>query len=165
MIGLAQAGYFSSSARVRGAVVADVLRTILAELGRISSAPVDEAELAAAKTSATGSFLLEMQLQQNLADKLASMKLFNLPRDYLDGYTAHVGAVDASQILASAKKWMDPDHAVVVVIGNAAAIGPELAKIGPFELVDALGVPVPAKSTVDKSAPARPAPAQTAPAR
>jgi zinc protease len=145
LVGLAEAGYISAVARVRTAVAADVISKILDELDRIAKEPVDAAELDAAKSHAIGTFLREMESQQSLANSLGQMKLLNLPRDYLDGYTARINAIDSTRIGNAAKKWMAPDQALVVVVGDAAKLKDSLEKIGKFELLDLFGAPVPPK--------------------
>ena len=134
---LADSGTFTASARVRNEIAGDVLGKIVANLERISNEPVDANELATAKSLAIGSFLLSMETQQNLADNLAMMKVMNLPKDYLEGFTTRAGAVDAARIQAAAKKWMSPGDAVIVVVGDASKIRAQLEKVGPFETVRA----------------------------
>jgi zinc protease len=134
---LADSGMFTASARVRNDIAGDVLAKMLANLERISNEPVDANELANAKSLAAGSFLLSMETQQTLADDLAMMKVTNLPKDYLEGYTTRAGAVDAARIQAAAKKWMAPADAVIVVVGDASNIRAQLEKVGPFETVNA----------------------------
>ena len=142
---LVDAGAFSAVGRVRNEAAGEVLRKTLAELTRISSEPVDDAELAKAKSAAIGGFLARMELQQNLADLLSMVKLAGASKDYIESYTSRVEAVDAARVQSVAKKWLAPDNAVVVVVGDAAKIGDQLAKIGTFERVNASGQPAAAK--------------------
>ncbi|HYA18242.1 MAG TPA: pitrilysin family protein [Bryobacteraceae bacterium] len=134
---LADAGAFSAVARVRNEIVGEVLEKTMAELNRIVNEPVDAAELANAKSAAIGAFLARMETQQNLADLLAMAKLAGAGKDYIESYTSRVSAVDAARVQDVAKRWMAPDKAVVVVVGDAAKIRDQLAKVGTFETVDA----------------------------
>jgi zinc protease len=143
---MADSGAFSAIARVRNEIAGDVLQKVLAEMDRVANEPIDPTDLANAKAYTTGSVLLRLESQQNLADTIAVMKLAGLPKDYLDGYTARVNAIDAAQVQAAAKKWMAADNAAVIVVGDAAKIREQLAKVGTFELVSAgTGQPAPAK--------------------
>jgi zinc protease len=142
---LADAGVFSAAARVRNEIVGEVLGKILTQLNRIANEPVDPVELANAKSAAIGSFLARMETQQNLGDLLVQMKLAGVSRDYIESYTSRISAIDAARVQDTAKKWMSPDKATVVVVGDAAKIHDQLAKIGAFETVDASLQPIAAK--------------------
>lgn len=142
---LADAGAFSASARVRNEIVGEVLEKTLAQLNRIANEPVDPAELANAKSAAIGAFLARMETQQNLGDLLAQTKLAGVSKDYIESYTSRIAAIDAARVQDVAKKWMSPDKATVVVVGDAVKIRDQLAKIGTFETVDAYLQPTAAR--------------------
>ena len=53
-----------------------------------------------------------------------------LPNDYLETYVTRVRSVEPDQILAAAKKYVAPDQAAIVVVGDASKIGDVLKKFG-----------------------------------
>jgi zinc protease len=132
---LIDAGAFVAQARVRNEIAGDVLGRILAEMERLSAEPVTATELEPAKSALIGTFLLRLESQQALADTIALMKLAGLQRDYVEGFTSRVSAIDAARVQAAAKKWLTPDTAAVVVIGDAAKLKDQLVKIGTFEII------------------------------
>jgi zinc protease len=71
-----------------------------------------------------------LETQGGVAGQLANMKLLGLPADYLETYTAKIRAVDAAQIQAVARKYMTPQVASLVVVGDASKIGKTLEKFG-----------------------------------
>jgi zinc protease len=139
---LVDAGTFSAVARVRNEVAGEVLQKTLGELNRITNEPVDPVELDTAKSIAAGAFVERMQTQQNLADLLTMVKLAGVTKDYIEGYPGRIAAIDAAKIQDVARKFIAPDKAVVVVVGDAGKIRDQLAKIGTFETVTATGQPV-----------------------
>ena len=65
------------------------------------------------------------------------MKLLGLPVDYMEKFTRHVRSVEPEQIRAAARKYIGPDRASIVVVGDASAIGRDLERIGGVSVVKA----------------------------
>ena len=71
-----------------------------------------------------------LETQGGVATQLANMKILGLPDNYLETYTARVRAVGPAQIQAAAAKYLTPDAASIVVVGDASKIGKALEKLG-----------------------------------
>lgn len=136
---LADGGNFSTVTQVRNDVAADALQGILDHLTRMANEPVESQELTEAKSYANGVFLLGMEPQRGLADRLAQIKVMNLPKDYLDTYTTRINSVEPDQIEAAAKKYMAAENDTVVVVGDVSKIQKSLEKFGTFEVVEPEG--------------------------
>jgi zinc protease len=132
---LADAGTFSTVTQVRNEVAAEALQGILDDLDRMAKEPVEKQELTDAKSYANGVFLLGMEPQRGLADRLAQIKTMNLPKNYLETYTTRINSVEPDQIEAAAKKYMAPDNDIIVVVGDASKIQKPLEKIGAFQII------------------------------
>ncbi|HWB96926.1 MAG TPA: hypothetical protein VG672_09495, partial [Bryobacteraceae bacterium] len=74
--------------------------------------------------------VLRLETQNGLATQLITTKLMGLPNSYLEHYVDRVRAVTAEQIQAAAKKYMAPDQAAIVVVGDASKIEKTLEKFG-----------------------------------
>jgi zinc protease len=134
---LADAGNFSAVTQVRNEVLADALQGILDHLDRMAKEPVERQELTDAKSYANGIFLLGMEPQRGLADKLAQIKVMNLPKNYLETYTTKINSVEPDQIESAAKKYMATGNDTIVVVGDASAIEKTLEKFGTVRVVEA----------------------------
>ncbi|HXE63921.1 MAG TPA: pitrilysin family protein [Bryobacteraceae bacterium] len=132
---LADAGIFSTVTQVRNEVVGDALQGILDHLDKMATQPVEPQELSEAKSYANGVFLLSMEPQRGLADRLVQMKVMNLPKNYLETYTTKINSVEPDQIENAAKKYMATGDATIVVVGDAAAIEKPLEKFGAVRVV------------------------------
>jgi predicted Zn-dependent peptidase len=132
---LADAGTFSTVTQVRNDVAADALQGILDHLDRMAKEPVAKEELTDAKSYANGVFLLGMEPQRGLADKLAQIKVMNLPKDYLETYTTRINSVEPDQIESAGKLYMAPGNDAIVVVGDASKIQKPLEKIGTFQVI------------------------------
>lgn len=116
------AGTFRATAEVRTPVTGDSLKEFFSELGRIRSEPVSEKELADAKSYLTGVFPIRLETQEGLIDQLLQIKMFGLPDNYLDTYRSHIQSVTREQIQVVANKYVRPDEAAIVIVGDAAQL-------------------------------------------
>ena len=123
------AGTFRATAEVRTPVTGESLKEFFYELSRIRNEPVSEKEIADAKSYLTGVFPLRLETQEGLVDQLLQIKMFGLPEDYLETYRSHIQAVTISEIQEVAKKYVKPDEAAIVIVGDGAQL---LEQIGPY---------------------------------
>jgi zinc protease len=130
-----EAGLFSAITQVRNEVVGEALQGVFAEMERITREPVPASELTDVKNYLGGRFVLGLETQGGLANTLNMLKTMGLPLEYLQKYTTRVRSVEADELKAAAARYMAPDSAAVVVVGDAAKIGKALEKIGQFEVV------------------------------
>lgn len=123
-------GLFSAVTQVRDEVVEPALQAVLKEMDTLGKAPVEAAELSAVKNYLNGVFVLQLENQAGLAEQLVSLRLQNLPRDYLETYVTRVRSVEPDQIQAAARKYMSPEKTAIVVVGDAAKIEKQIGKFG-----------------------------------
>ena len=123
------AGTFRSTAEVRTAVTGDSLKEFFYELDRIRKEPVSEKEIADAKSYLTGVFPIRLETQEGLIDQLVQIKMYGLPEDYLEIYRNHIQAVTIEQVQEVANKYVRPDEAAIVIVGDAAQM---LEQIKPY---------------------------------
>ncbi len=98
------------------------IEEIFTELKKIRTELVSEKELADAKAYLTGSFPLRMDTSAKIAGMMTSVEIFNLGLDYPQKYPKIINAVTREDILRVAKKYLDPDKMMVVVLGNQEQI-------------------------------------------
>jgi zinc protease len=125
-----EAAMLSAVTEVRNEVIEPAMKDVIDELNRMASKPVENQELTNTKNYMSGLYLLRLETQAGLASQLSNMKALGLPNDYLETYTTRVRSVEPGQILAVAKKYMSPDQAAIIVVGDASKIGDALKKFG-----------------------------------
>jgi zinc protease len=123
------AGTFRSTAEVRTPVTGDSLKEFFYELDRIRDEVVSEKEIRDAKSYLTGVFPIRLETQEGLTDQLVQIKMLNLPDDYLQHYRDRVQAVTAGEIQRVANKYVKPDEAAVIVVGDGSLV---LDQIKPY---------------------------------
>ena len=116
------AGTFRSTAEVRTPVTGDSLKEFFYELERIRNEPVSAKEIADAKSYLTGVFPIRLETQEGLTDQLVQIKMLNLPDDYLERYRDRVQAVTVEDIQRIAQKYVKPDEAALIVVGDGASV-------------------------------------------
>ncbi len=120
------AGTFRATAEVRTPVTGDSLKEFFYELGRIRSEPVSEKELADAKSYLTGVFPIRLETQEGLIDQLVQIKMFGLPNNYLNTYRSQIQSVTREQIQAVALKYVRPDEAGIVIVGDGNQLSEQI---------------------------------------
>lgn len=116
------AGTFRASAEVRTPVTGASLKEFFFELDRIRNEKVPDQELKNAKSYLSGVFPIRIETQDGLIDQLVSVKMFELPTDYLHTYRDRVNAVTAEDVLRVAQQHVTPDRAAIVIVGDTAEI-------------------------------------------
>jgi zinc protease len=122
-------GTFRTTAEVRTPVTGDSLKEFFYELERIRNEPVSAKEIADAKSYLTGVFPIRLETQEGLTDQLVQIKMLNLPDDYLDRYRDRVQAVTVEDIQRIAQKYVKPNEAALIVVGDGASV---LEQIKPY---------------------------------
>ena len=115
----------------------EAIQEILAELKRIRTEKISEAEMTAAKGLIVGNFALAIEDPADFAGQLSSRQLMGLPVEELNSYLSTIAAVMADQARAAAAKYIVSDQPIIVVVGNAKLLKPQLEKLGQVTLVDA----------------------------
>jgi predicted Zn-dependent peptidase len=135
-------GYIAASAEVRTAVTDSAMSELLRQLKRVRDEPVTQVELEAAKGFLVGSFPGSVETPAQVASQVATTRLLGLPIDALLRYRERVGAVTVADVQRVARKYVTPDQAAVVVVGDAAKVLPQLEAIAPVTLLDLQGNPL-----------------------
>jgi predicted Zn-dependent peptidase len=115
----------------------DAIQEILTELKRIRTEPISDTELTAAKGLLTGNFALSIEDPADFARQLTTRHLMGLPLDELNNYLTTLEAVTADQALTVAHQYINADQPIIVVVGNAILIKPQLEKLGQVKLIEA----------------------------
>ena len=105
---------------------------------------MNDDELKKAKDALTNSLAGAFDSSANAVNNFSNVFIYDLGLDYYTLYAQQVNAVTNDQTLAVAKKYLVPDHLVVIAVGDRAKIEPELRKLnlGVVEIRDAEGKPI-----------------------
>ncbi len=90
-------------------------------------------EVTRAESLLGGQYPLQLETPSALATKLAEFTAYGMPVTDLEDYPRRILAVRTEDVRQIATAFVALDDAAVVVVGPAAAIGPQLAPLGTFE--------------------------------
>ncbi len=119
---LRRAGLYSGSVATRNDRVAETLDLVRQEFARMADSGVSEAELKAAQTHLTGAFPLRFDSGGKIAGILVTMQLDELGIDYIQRRNNYIGAVTRADIARVARRLLDPERLIVVVVGDPAGL-------------------------------------------
>ncbi len=123
-------GSFAAYANVRNSVTDSAVTQILYEMKRIRDEKVPDEELQKVKNYITGNFAIGLENPQTIANFAINTARYNLPQDYYANYLKNVAAVTPEDVKKEADKYITPENAYVVVVGNADSIAKGLSKFG-----------------------------------
>lgn len=136
------AGTFRATAEVRTPVTGASLHEFFFELNRIRDERVPDEELKNAKSYLTGVFPIRIETQDGLIDQLVSVKMFDLPDNYLHTYRDQVNAVTAEDVQRVAQQHVTPDRAAIVIVGDGGEIEAQIKEYSKtIEVYDTEGRP------------------------
>jgi zinc protease len=83
-----------------------------------------------AKTSLTRGYPRNFETAQQVARSVAQLALFDLPDTYFEEFVPKVNAVSPAQVSAAATRYLDPANALILVVGDNAAVRDSLLTLG-----------------------------------
>ncbi len=111
-------GSFTAEAPVRNAVTDSSIIEFMKEMNRLRTEKVPNSELQVAKNVLTGQFSRSLEQPGTLADFALNAAKYNLPADYYETYLTKLNNTSPEDIINLSKKFIRPDHAHIVVVGN-----------------------------------------------
>ena len=123
-------GLFLAGGQTRSEATVPFVQSLQREIERLRSEPISEAELNYAKDSILNSFVFNFENPSQTLARLMRYEYFGYPADFIFQYQRGVKATTAQDIQRVADKYLHPERAVILVVGNEKAIQPPLGKLG-----------------------------------
>ena len=113
------AGPFTARTETKNESAAEVVGLITAELNRLSTADVEEAELTPRKAVLIGGFAQSLETTAGIVSRISALALYGLPLSEINRYISGVQAVTAADVKKFASAKMGGEGVNVVVVGDA----------------------------------------------
>lgn len=123
-------GTFQVTMQTKNESAEEAIGIAIQEIRRVREERVGEEELQAAKDYLIGSFPLRFDTNRRLADFFAQVEFFELGLDYPDRYPDLIRQIGREDILRVAKRYLDPEKLIVVVVANQEKQGSKDKEIG-----------------------------------
>jgi len=137
-------GHFSAGAQVRNAVTDSAITQFLFEMRRLRDEPVSDKDLLLTKNVMAGEFGRSLESPSTLASFAMNTVRYKLPADYYATYLERLDKINISDVQAMAKKYLQPDNSIILVVGNKSDVAAKLAGFatsGNVEFYDRYGNP------------------------
>jgi zinc protease len=121
-------GPFVASAQTKNESGAQVADLLLGEVGRLFSAPPQDAELTPRKAVLIGTFSRNLETAGGLVGQIASLALYGLGLDEINRYINNVQAISTADVQQFAGGRLDAKTSNIIIVGNAKLFLPELQK-------------------------------------
>ena len=112
-------GSVTARTQTKNQTAAEVVTLMTAEMARLGTTPVPEAELATRKAVLVGSFGRRVETTGGIAGILGKYILDGVPLGELQRYTTKVEGVTPAAVQSAAAALLDPGAASVAVVGDA----------------------------------------------
>jgi zinc protease len=118
-------GSFQVVLQTKNASAREAISIAKQQMERMRKTPVSEKALARAKKYLTGSFPLRVDTQSKLAHFFSLVEYYGLGLDYPDKYPRLINGVTSRDVRTVANKYLHPENAILVVVGDLSAAGIE----------------------------------------
>jgi zinc protease len=117
-------------------VTAPAVREIFKEIGLMRSAPLTNEELSIAKDSIARSLPGLFETTPQAASSIGMLFVHKLALDYYRTLPSSIEEVSSADVQRVAQKYLHPESAVVVVVGDRSKVqaGLEELELGPIEV-------------------------------
>lgn len=133
-----EAGLFTARAQTKNESAAEVAEIIIAELNRLASEPVANAELNPRKLVLIGDFSRDLETTNGLVERIGELALYDLPLDQINSFIQNVQAIDSNQVQYNIKRFYGANAAHIVIVGDAKQFLPDLAKRFPAAKIEVI---------------------------
>lgn len=133
------AGPFTAGGAIAGEKTAPAIKEMLSELERIAADLVTDEELADAKTNLIKQLPSRFETVSATAGTLSVIATYGLPLDEFATRPTRIQKITKDDVRRVAKSHLPPqDSAVIIIVGDAKAITPELEalKLGEIKVIE-----------------------------
>ncbi|ATL99727.1 peptidase M16 [Aeromonas sp. CA23] len=128
--GNSQAGYFLLQSSVRTEVTRAALQQILQELDKYQRQGPTRLEVRTLREGVLNRQALDYETLPQEVEYMLPILLAQWPQDYVEQRVRTVSQLSTFTLRDLARRWLDPDDMVILVVGDAKVLAPELAALG-----------------------------------
>jgi len=134
--GLWSAGYdypglFIAGGQTRSQKTVPFVKSLLQEIERVRTTPIEPQELAYAKDSILNAFVFNFENPAQTLSRLITYEFFGYPSDFIFKYQEGVQKTTIQDVQRVAQTYLQPDKLSTLVVGNDKQIQPSLSNLSP----------------------------------
>lgn len=125
-----EVGAFVAASFTRSAETLATVKLMQEVIAVMDSDGPTEKEVSSAITNIAGSYATRFETAGDVANALLAAEMHGLGADYVSNFPLAVAAVTRDQAAAAAARILDPVNAVLVIVGDASVVEPQLRTMG-----------------------------------
>lgn len=129
-------GDFCVETNVENSLTYKSIKEIIYELNKLRDENITDDELNSVKNYLTGSFPLQLETPNAIANKIINLELFDINKDFYDTYISKVNSVTIQDVRAVAEKYIHPENLVISVAGNTEIIKKTMEHYADLEVIN-----------------------------
>jgi zinc protease len=129
------AGTWVAKTSTRTAETAKAVGRILNEMKRMRDHPMSVAELQQAVDYLIGHQALDFETSAGVAGQFLDLMTYHLPLDTWSRFPVTLRQLSPDEVWQATRRYLDPDRATIVLVGNSAAFGKNIKKLGPARVI------------------------------
>lgn len=129
------AGGWVIKTSTRTAETGKSLQIALEQLGRLHDQAISDSELESARKYLVGHMALQFETADDVAAQILELLVHNLPLDYWNQFPRKIHALTPDDVWNATRRYADPAHSVVVLVGDVRGFSKELKKLGPVQII------------------------------
>jgi zinc protease len=129
------AGTWVAKTSTRTAETAKAVERILDEMKRMRDHPITVAELQQAVDYLIGHQALDFETSAGVAGQFLDLMTYHLPLDTWSRFPTTLRQLSPDGVWQATRRYLDPDRATIVLVGNSAAFGKDIKKLGPARVI------------------------------
>jgi zinc protease len=133
---LPNSGRFEAETNCKTEATDSSVAAILNEMKRMSTELVDEATLNAVKNKLAGNYAMSLEEPRNIANNAINIVKYKMDKNYYNTYLQELANVNAQDVLAISKQYIDVKKANVIVAGDKLEIADKLKPFAASGKVD-----------------------------
>lgn len=139
------AGTWVAKTSTRTAETAKAVRRVLDEMKHMRDRPISREDLQQAVDYLIGHQALDFETSAGIADQFLDLMNYGLSLDTWSALPAALRGLTTDEVWQATRRYLDPDQATIVLVGNASAFDKDLKKLGPVKVIpiDALDLSAP----------------------
>lgn len=134
----------------KSASTVESIRALYAEIDKLNTSPITDAEIARSKDSILNAFVFNFDSPDKVLRERMAYEYYGYPADFLERYRAGIEKVTAADVSRVAAKYLHKDQLAVLVIGNTPEFDKPISSLGTVTDVDISIPPPPGESSPAK---------------
>lgn len=129
-----RAGRLIGRCRTSSESVGEVVRQLV-QILKSATAPIPESELEAVRRRLQNSLVFEVDRPEEVLERALDAELYGTPVDFWERRDANLSAVDQDDVAAAVARYLDVDRLVILVVGPAEIVRPQLEALGEVVMI------------------------------